>query len=119
MEKIEKYKLIQYGFDYKEYRTEEDLASQLGENWRKKIFEIVFNSVLTQLFPQGLKGPQARSHTRILDALDQTESYSIELSVADAEFLKSVFLNENASIAPAQARIFCVIQDEIEKAFKK
>lgn len=108
---------IQYGFETGKYRTEENIEAQLGKSWKKKIFEIVFTNTISQLHPQGLKGYQARSCNRVLDALDVTTTDFIDVSVADAEFLKGILLNENASVLPGQARVFCLLQDSIEDAF--
>jgi hypothetical protein len=109
---------VQYGFDKVKYRTDEDVEAQLGASWKKKVFEIVFTNTISQVHPNGLKGPGARSCNRILDALDQSEDDFFELSVADAEFLKSIFNHENAAVMPGQARPFCLIQDAVEAAFK-
>lgn len=110
---------VQYGFDKAKYRTDEDVEAQLGATWKKKIFEIVFNNTISQVHPQGLKGVSARSCNRVLDALDSTTTDTLELSVADAEFVKSIFFHENASVMPGQARVFCLLQDAIEVAFKE
>jgi hypothetical protein len=108
---------IQYGFEIEKYRTEENVEAQLGKTWKKKIFEIVFTNTISQLHPQGLKGYQARACNRVLDALDSTTTDFIDISTPDAEFLKGILLNENASVMPGQARVFCLLQDAIEHAF--
>lgn len=110
---------IQYGFFKETYRTDENIEEQLGKDWKKKIFEVVFTNIISQIYPQGIKGPQARSCNRILDALDNAPEVYIKLDVADAEFVKSVFFHEQASVLPAQARVFCLLQDAIEEAFRK
>lgn len=110
---------VQYGFEKAKYRTDENVEEQLGQNWKKKIFEIVFNNTISNVHPHGLKGIQARSCNRILDSLDLTKDDFLELSVADAEFMKSIFFHDNATVLPGQARVFCLMQDSIESAFKE
>lgn len=110
---------IQYGFNPKHYR-EENLETQLGANWRKKIFEITLTNICNSVYPQGLKSIQARSFNRILNTLDQTQSETeIDISQTDAEFLKAVCFHDNASIPSAQAPVYCLILDAIDSAFKK
>ena len=109
---------VQYAFEKAKYRTDENVEEQLGTNWKKKVFEIVFTNTVAQVHPQGVKGPQARSCNRILDSLDLAKEDFLDLSVGDAEFLKSVFFHDNAAVIPGQTRPFCLIQDAIEAAFK-
>lgn len=114
---------IQFAYDPPLYRDTEQLEAQLGHAWRKRIFEIVVTNVCISVTrnPQsgeaGLKGTQARSFNRVLEALDASQSSHITLDKADAEFLKSMFFSDRAQVAPAQSRVFCLVQDAIEEAF--
>lgn len=110
---------IQYAFEKAQYRTDEDVEEQLGPLWKKKVFEVVLNNILAVIYPKGLTGSQARSCNRVLDALDNAADNNLTLSVADAEFLKTVFFNEKATVPPGQSRSFCLIQDAIEIGFKQ
>lgn len=95
--------------------TESDKL-QLGAEWKRRMFDIVLSEVAGsvaggQVFPH-----QARSIARITNAVDLTKTDKISAETADVEFLKLVFFSENARVAPARARIFCLIQDAITNA---
>lgn len=108
---------IQYAFDDKIYRLEENLQEKWGEDWKKKIFEIVSTNVLMQVHPQGMKGPQARSYNRILIQLDLARKDFIEVETAEAEFLRTIFFHENAAVLPGQVGVFVKMQDAITAGF--
>lgn len=109
---------VQFAYENDQYREPKSLEQQLGEHWKKRIFEIVLTNVCASVESQGLRSTQSRSYNRVLAALDATKSSMIQLSRADAEFLKHVLLHEQARVAPLQARIFCLMQDAVEQAFR-
>lgn len=109
---------ITYGFEEEKYREHESLASQLGPSWKKRIFEIILTNVCLSVEKDGLKGAQARSYNRVLEALDAAKDNTLTVDKADAEFLRAIFLSDKARVAPLQVRIFCLVQDGIEKAFR-
>lgn len=110
---------VQFKFEDSVYRVEENLQAKWGDDWKKKIFEIVTSNVIAQVHPQGLRGPQARSYNRVLIQLDLAKGDSMELETADAEFLKSIVFHENAAIVPGQVPVFCKIQDAVDAAFAR
>lgn len=108
---------IQYSFNDNQYRGSAE--AELGDNWKKKVFEIVLSNLITSVYPQGIRGIHARSYNRILQALDSANDNSfIDISIGDAEFLKSVVFNEAAAVPAGQVATFCLLQDSIEAAFK-
>lgn len=109
---------VQCAYEDAKYREHQSLEQQLGPNWKKRIFEIVLTNACSSVETQGLRGTQSRSFNRILDALDTTTNGAIRLSRADAEFLKQMLLHDQVKIGPLQVRIFCLMQEAIEQAFK-
>lgn len=112
---------VQYAYPSDKYREAEQLTKQLGENWQKRIFEIVFTNVAMSVYPEGLTGLAARSFNRILSRLDIADDRYVvfELETVDAEFLRATLLHDKARVAPLQVRVFCLMQEAIEAAFKK
>lgn len=108
---------IQYSFADNQYRGSAE--SELGENWKKKVFEIALSNLITSVYPQGIKGIQARCYNRILLAVDSSVEKLIDISIGDAEFLKSIVFHEQAAVPAGQAAVFCLLQDEVERAFKE
>lgn len=109
---------IKFAFLDHQYRDNGAIEKDLGSAWKKRIFEIVLTNVCSSLRNEGLKGPEARTYNRILDALDKAKNDHIDLIDDDAKFLRAILKHEDVKIAPLQSRIFCLMQDAIDEAFE-
>lgn len=107
---------LTYCFDQSKYRFIDDPNVTIGADWRRRVFESVVSNVASTVFPGGLNSPSARSLNRVLTALDVADGDFLLLEPGDIDFLKSIFFNERAAVPPLQARVFCLLQDEIQRA---
>lgn len=99
----------------------EDPEKPLGQKWAFLIFDSLIATVINSVYPQGSHGLVIRAINRILLAMDYASQHDdtyINLDQADVEFLKKLFDNEKASVSPAHVRIFCKIQDELDRVLK-
>jgi len=83
------------------------------------LFENLFTTCLTSIYPQGLQGAKLRTLARFLSKLDLAQiesSTKIEILPDEVDLLKEVFVADKASVQPQQARLFDFYRSRFEKS---
>ena len=110
--------LIRFGFEKSQYGGLDDPEKSLGPLWKKRIFDAVLATAVMSVHPNGLPPMMTRQYNRILNAMDLSADDTIEIDQADAEFLASILKDDKTRVPPAQVRVFCLLQDEINRVLQ-
>lgn len=91
----------------------EDRQLELHES--KAVFENICSLLIESVHKGVLKGPDIRCYNRILNKLDLSSDLTVDLESGEIEFLKKLFSSPEVKIPPRQVKIFCSLEDLINK----
>lgn len=111
-------KKFNYTVDLAKLKLNQAEVDFANKDNQKSMFENMLNAGLSSKYPSGLIGSVGRILARIYNKLDESSNGLLLLEESEFDLIKSTFCDDNVRFDPAQFRIICLYQFNIDKVEK-